>query len=145
MKPKNTSAVTPEDVLSDSVNASTITNPFTGAQAFDRKGSIAATLKNAVILNELLLKRNFTEADEEAFQNLLRNVLEFRDLDLGDESGPRQFSFSTIFEFFKQKQQSATVHHGHYLAEGVTVSSFKPMRPIPFKAVFLLPLNTLFH
>ena len=85
--------------------------------------------------------RPIEEADEEAFQNLLRNVLAFRDLDLGDESGPRQFSFSTIFEFFKQKQQSATVHRGHYLAEGVTVSSFKPMRPIPFKAVFLLGMG----
>ena len=27
------------------------------------------------------------------------------------------------------------------LAEGVTVSSFKPMRPIPFKAVFLLGMG----
>ena len=80
------------------------------------------------------------QADEEAFQNLLRNVLSIRDLDLAQEQ-ERKFSFSTIYEFFKQKQQSVTLHRGHYLAEGVTVSSFQPMRPIPFKAVFLLGMG----
>ena len=80
------------------------------------------------------------QADEEAFQNLLRNVLAIRDLDLAQEDA-RKFSFSTIYEFFKQKQQSATLQRGHYLAEGVTVSSFQPMRPIPFKAVFLLGMG----
>jgi len=79
--------------------------------------------------------------DEEVFQNLLKNVRAFSDLDLGNGSVPRQFSFNTIFEFFKQKQQSATVNYGNYLAEGITVSSFKPMRPIPFKAVFLLGMG----
>ena len=80
------------------------------------------------------------QADEEAFQNLLNNVQATRDLDLAQEH-ERSFSFSTIHEFFKQKQQSATLQRGHYLAEGVTVSSFQPMRPIPFKAVFLLGLG----
>ena len=80
------------------------------------------------------------QADEEAFQNLLRNVQAARDLDLAQEH-ERSFSFSTIHEFFKQKQQSATLQRGHYLAKGVTVSSFQPMRPIPFKAVFLLGLG----
>ena len=77
------------------------------------------------------------KADDEAYQNLLNNVQEARDLDLAQEH-ESCFSFSTIHEFFKQKRQSATLQHGHYLAEGVTVSSFQPMRPIPFKAVFLL-------
>ena len=85
--------------------------------------------------------RPLAEDDEEAFQNLLKNVLAARDLDLGHEGGPSQFSFSTIYEFFKQKQRSAKVHRGHYLAEGVTVSSFQPMRPIPFKVVFLLGMG----
>ncbi|MFU8795504.1 MAG: hypothetical protein ACNA7Z_09035, partial [Dethiobacteria bacterium] len=31
--------------------------------------------------------------------------------------------------------------HGHYLAEGVVVSSFLPMRAIPFKVIFLLGLG----
>ena len=80
------------------------------------------------------------QADDEAFQNLLRNVLAISDLDLAQEDSP-QFSFSTIYEFFKQKQQSSTLQRGNYLAEGVTVSSFQPMRPIPFKAVFLLGMG----
>jgi exodeoxyribonuclease V gamma subunit len=92
---------------------------------------------------QILLKtylKPLEQADEEAFQNLLRNVQAARDLDLAQEH-ERSFSFSTIHEFFKQKQQSGTLQRGHYLAEGVTVSSFQPMRPIPFKAVFLLGLG----
>ena len=79
-------------------------------------------------------------ADEEAFQNLLRNVQTASYLDFAQEYGS-SFSFSTIHQFFKQKIQSSTLQRGHYLAEGVTVSSFQPMRPIPFKAVFLLGLG----
>ena len=92
---------------------------------------------------QILLKtylKPLEQADEEAFQNLLRNVQAARYLDLAQEH-ERSFSFSTIHEFFKQKQQSGTLQRGHYLAEGVTVSSFQPMRPIPFKAVFLLGLG----
>ena len=61
-------------------------------------------------------------------------------MDLGQEKG-HKFNFDTIIEFFKHKQSSIKIHRGHYLAEGITVSSFKPMRPIPFKAVFLLGLG----
>jgi len=79
-------------------------------------------------------------ANEEAFQNLLRNTDAISGLDLGQEKG-HLFKFKTIIEFFKQKQSSVRMHRGHYLAEGITVSSFKPMRPIPFKVVFLLGLG----
>jgi len=80
------------------------------------------------------------QENEEAFENLLRNALAIRDLDLGHEKD-HCFNFNTILEYFKQKQTLTTLHRGHYLAEGITVSSFKPMRPIPFKAVFLLGLG----
>ena len=32
-------------------------------------------------------------------------------------------------------------NRGHYLAEGVTLSSYLPMRPIPFKLVFLMGMG----
>ena len=86
------------------------------------------------------MKQNVEKANEEAFQNLLRNTHAISGLDLGQEEG-HLFNFKTIIEFFKQKQSSVRMHRGHYLAEGITVSSFKPMRPIPFKAVFLLGLG----
>jgi len=78
--------------------------------------------------------------NEEAFQNLLRNTHAISELDLGQDED-HLFNFNTIIEFFKQKQTSTRMHRGHYLAEGITISSFKPMRPIPFKAVFLLGLG----
>ncbi|MDC0188204.1 exodeoxyribonuclease V subunit gamma, partial [bacterium] len=82
-----------------------------------------------------------SESDKEVFQNLLQNAVSINDLDKGQMEGFKKFGFSTIFEFFKQKQQKSLLHRGHYLAEGVTVSSFQPMRPIPFKAVFLLGMG----
>ncbi len=82
-----------------------------------------------------------SEADKEVFHNLLQNAVSINDLDIGQLDGHKRFGYSTIFEFFKQKQQKALMHRGHYLAEGVTVSSFQPMRPIPFKAVFLLGMG----
>ena len=72
---------------------------------------------------------------------MLQNSFSINDLDKGRMEGSKKFGFSTIFEFFKQKQQKSLLHRGHYLAEGVTVSSFQPMRPIPFKAVFLLGMG----
>ena len=82
-----------------------------------------------------------SEADKEVFHNLLKNAISINDLDIGQLDENRQFGFSTIIEFFKQKQKKSLMHRGHYLAEGVTVSSFQPMRPIPFKAVFLLGMG----
>jgi len=80
-------------------------------------------------------------ADKEVFESLLHNAVSINDLDIGQLDENKQFRFSTIFEFFKQKQEKALLHRGHYLAEGVTVSSFQQMRPIPFKAVFLLGMG----
>ena len=82
-----------------------------------------------------------SEADKEVFESLLNNAVSINDLDIVQLDENKQFGFSTIFEFFKQKQEKALLHRGHYLAEGVTVSSFQPMRPIPFKAVFLLGMG----
>jgi len=92
-----------------------------------------------LILIKTYLKPS-SEVGEEVFQKLLRNTQAIKELDLAQES-EHLFSFNTIIEFFKQKQASVSMHRGHYLAEGITVSSFKPMRPIPFKAVFLLGLG----
>ena len=89
---------------------------------------------------QILLKTYIKPQEQEydqAFQNLLRNTLSIRDLDLAHENDHR-FSFNTILDYFKQKQSLATLKRGHYLAEGITVSSFQSVRPIPFKAVFLL-------
>ena len=82
-----------------------------------------------------------SESDKEVFESLLHNSVSISDLDIGKLEENKQYGFSTIFEFFKQKQEKALMHRGHYLAEGVTVSSFQPMRPIPFKAVFLLGMG----
>ena len=80
-----------------------------------------------------------TDSDASEFQTLLQSVQKLRDLDWDDPPGV--ISFPTVLEFFRQQQTKVTVHRGHYLAEGVTISSFQPMRPIPFKVVFILGLG----
>ncbi len=52
-----------------------------------------------------------------------------------------KLSYRMILEFVKHQQQKVTVQRGYYLADGVTISSFLPMRPIPFQAVFILGLG----
>ena len=80
-----------------------------------------------------------TNADESEFQTLLHSVQKLRDLDWDDPPG--EITFPTLLECFRQQQTQETVHRGHSLAEGVTISSFQPMRPIPFKVVFILGLG----
>lgn len=52
---------TPEGIFADGLDATTVENPYTGGKAFARKGTVAATLKNIALLNELLSKSDHSE------------------------------------------------------------------------------------
>jgi len=53
----------------------------------------------------------------------------------------RSVSYRVACELAKQALAALPSSRGHYLASGVTVASFVPMRAIPFRAVFVLGLG----
>ena len=77
---------------------------------------------------------------ESEFQKLGELALSLEELDLGRKKPPT-ISFHEARQFFLQQLEGMKVNRGHYLAEGVTLSSYLPMRPIPFKVVFLLGMG----
>jgi exodeoxyribonuclease V gamma subunit len=64
-------------------------------------------------------------------------------LDAFDEAGldDVRVSYRAAAELAKRALTSLPASRGHYLASGVTVASFVPMRAIPFRAVFVLGLG----
>ncbi|MGK5092058.1 exodeoxyribonuclease V subunit gamma [Deltaproteobacteria bacterium TL4] len=76
--------------------------------------------------------------EEAEFQRLINSILSLKEFDV---MKTQPMSYSVVYEYFKKQQQKISLHRGHYLAEGVTVSSFLPMRPIPFEIVFILGLG----
>lgn len=50
-------------------------------------------------------------------------------------------SYRIAYEFVKAELAALEISRGQYLSEGVVVSSFLPMRPIPFKVVFVMGMG----
>jgi exodeoxyribonuclease V gamma subunit len=62
--------------------------------------------------------------------------------ELGErELSDRPLSYRAASEFVRNGLDQLEVRRGQYLADGVVVSSFLPMRPIPFKYVFAAGLG----
>lgn len=62
------SAFTPEAVLPNGVDATISVNPYTGESGFVRKGTVAATIQNIALLNQLLAKPNDQDREQEIEQ-----------------------------------------------------------------------------
>ncbi len=76
------------------------------------------------------------DADQRDRLRLLRALAKLETMDLGEEVSGR-----VAAEIASRTIESLGSGRGQYLAEGVVVSSFLPMRAIPFKVVFLLGLG----
>lgn len=76
------------------------------------------------------------DADQRDRLRLLRALAKLETMDLGQEVSGR-----VAAEIAGRAIESLGSGRGQYLAEGVVVSSFLPMRAIPFKVVFLLGLG----
>ena len=61
---------TPEGIFADGLDATTVENPYTGEKAFARKGTVAATLKNIALLNELLSKSDHSKEVDKILQEV---------------------------------------------------------------------------
>lgn len=62
---------------------------------------------------------------------------ELEEADLGDAEVP----YRVVYEWVRAGLSGVEVERGQYLSEGVVVSSFLPLRPIPFRAVFIAGLG----
>lgn len=84
---------------------------------------------------------SYLAADSEQAQNdlglCLRQAFKLRDYDLDQQP----VSYTLAAEIVKQGLESLSGSQGNFLADGVVVSSFLPMRPIPFRVAFVLGLG----
>lgn len=78
-----------------------------------------------------------TEDDEQAFSRCLGVIAALRERQIDDT----RVSYRIACEFIRHGLSELTGNKGQYLARGVSVSSFLPMRPIPFRVVFILGLG----
>lgn len=56
-------------------------------------------------------------------------------------SGAHRFDLTMAAEFVRQRLKSISSGYGSYLTGGVTVSAMKPMRPVPFKIVYIMGMG----
>lgn len=78
-----------------------------------------------------------SEDDEHALAQCLSAIAALRQRQI-DETG---ISYRIVREFVRAELAGLTGMQGQYLARGVSVSSFLPMRPIPFRVVFVLGMG----
>lgn len=78
-----------------------------------------------------------TDQDERDLLRCLAAVQALEELGLGEESVP----YRIPYEFLEGELSSLSGGRGQYLADGVVVSSFLPMRAIPFRVIFIAGLG----
>lgn len=78
-----------------------------------------------------------SEDDEQALTECIGIVESLKQRQIDDT----RISYRIIREFVRSELSGLTGNKGQYLARGVSVSSFLPMRPIPFRVVFILGLG----
>lgn len=79
------------------------------------------------------------DSDDDTYERMrvLEELKSLGELDLTGDP----ISYRVAWEFIAERLGSLEISRGQYLAEGVVVSSFLPMRPIPFKVVFVTGLG----
>ena len=80
------------------------------------------------------------ELSKEEFLKICKAVLSLEDLDYGINRKP-YLNFDQIHQFINDQLETFKTKRGDYLSEGITVSSFLPLRPIPFKICFILGMG----
>ena len=98
------------------------------------------TLREWMAFLRAAVGRTITPADADDRAALLRCLGELQPL---EEIGPPelQVGYRVACELARAALGRLTARRGQYLAEGVTISSFLPMRAVPFRAIFIAGLN----
>ncbi|MEI1279573.1 exodeoxyribonuclease V subunit gamma [Leptospira venezuelensis] len=91
------------------------------------------------LLRELFSSTSSNPIDVELEQNIIDSLYELRSVDWDPKNFKDRLKF--LEAFFVQTGGEIQVRKGQYLTGGITVSSLQPMRPIPFKHVYILGLG----
>lgn len=82
------------------------------------------------------------ERERIAIKNQFRNMLNLLDdIDNLDHFENREIPFGVFKSLLKEFIIKAASQRGRYLTQGITFSSLKPLRAVPFKHLFVLGLN----
>jgi exodeoxyribonuclease V gamma subunit len=92
---------------------------------------IAGMVKSYLVLGD------DESSGQAAVDDFLRRLHDVAEIGLGD----RPISYRIAADLAKRELSALPWSRGRYLAGGVTVASFVPMRAIPFRAVFVLGLG----
>ncbi|PJZ76354.1 exodeoxyribonuclease V subunit gamma [Leptospira neocaledonica] len=91
------------------------------------------------LLRELFSSTSSNPIDVELEQNIIDSLYELRSINWDPKNSKDRLKF--LEAFFKQTGGEIQVRKGQYLTGGITVSSLQPMRPIPFRHVYILGLG----
>ncbi|TGM13498.1 exodeoxyribonuclease V subunit gamma [Leptospira selangorensis] len=91
------------------------------------------------LLRELFSSPSSNPIEVELEKNIIDSLYELKSVDWDPKSFKDRLKF--LEAFFKQTGGEIQVRKGQYLTGGITVSSLQPMRPIPFRHVYILGLG----
>ena len=87
------------------------------------------------------IERYLSARDVQERRTKMRFVAELSRVAEADICGDEEVGYRTAYDFAMAAMANLEKTRGHYLADGVVVSAFRPMRPIPFKVVFVAGLG----
>ncbi|TGN00071.1 exodeoxyribonuclease V subunit gamma [Leptospira dzoumogneensis] len=91
------------------------------------------------LLIELFSSPSSNPIEVEIEKNIIDSLYELRSVQWDPKTFKDRLKF--LEAFFKQTGGEIQVRKGQYLTGGITVSSLQPMRPIPFRHVYILGLG----
>ncbi|GBF40594.1 exodeoxyribonuclease V subunit gamma [Leptospira johnsonii] len=91
------------------------------------------------LLRELFSSNSSNPIEVELEQNIIDSLYELKSINWDPKSPKDRLKF--LEAFFKQTGGEIQVRKGQYLTGGITISSLQPMRPIPFRHVYILGLG----
>ncbi|EPG65853.1 exodeoxyribonuclease V subunit gamma [Leptospira wolffii] len=106
----------------------------------DPKMDGSSILESFLSLVSEILTSKIPESEEEEIElNLRDSFEELKDFDWDPKDPKDRIRF--LEAFVKQSSQEIQVRKGKYLTGGITVSALQPMRPIPFRHIYILGLG----
>lgn len=72
---------------------------------------------------------------------LYKIIEDINKLEIFDKLFKDKMELDYIIEFIKSHLSNIPTKFGRYLSDGITISSFMPARPIPFKIIYIIGMN----
>lgn len=81
---------------------------------------------------------NVLGATDERMQGNITTALKQLETDFSEET---KFHSALILEYLKDRLSNISCNRGSFLTSGITIAALQPMRPIPFKYIFVVGLG----